>query len=71
MKATGDVQRVEMKDKATPETSGSPNSELPKTGDSFLWWAFAAFAGAAACAGGTMHFARKSGASVDEDENDE
>lgn len=68
---TGDVQKVEMKDKATPETPGTPNSDLPKTGDSFPWWAFAALAGAAACAGGAMYLARKSGTSVDEDKDTE
>lgn len=71
VKATGDVQKVEMKDKATPETPGTPNSDLPKTGDNFPWWAFAALAGAAACAGGAMYLARKSGTSVDEDEDTE
>jgi hypothetical protein len=71
VKATGDVQKVEMKDKATPETPGTPNSDLPKTGDNFPWWAFAALAGAAACAGGAIHLARKSGTSVNEDENTE
>ena len=71
VKATGDVQKVEMKDKATPETPGTPNSDLPKTGDSFPWWAFAALAGAAACAGGAMYLARKSGTSVDEDKDTE
>lgn len=71
VKATGDVQKVEMKDKATPETPGTPNSDLPKTGDSFPWWPFAVLAGAAACAGGAMRLARKGDASVDEDEDTE
>lgn len=71
VKATGDVQKVEMKDKVTPEAPETPNSDLPKTGDNFPWWAFAALAGVAACAGGAMYLARKSGASVGEDEDAE
>lgn len=47
VEATGDIQKVEMKDKTTPETP-TPSSDMPKTGDSVPWWAFAAAAGAAA-----------------------
>ncbi len=68
VEATDEIQKVEMKDKATPETPGTSDSDLPKTGDSFPWWTFAALAGAATCAGGAIHHARKSRASVDEDE---
>lgn len=71
VKATGDAQKVEMKDKTTPDTPETSNSDLPKTGDQFPWWGFAALAAAAASAGGAMHLARKSGTSVNEDEDDE
>lgn len=73
IEATGDVQKVEMKDKATPDAPGkeTDKSGLVKTGDKFPWWGVAAFAGAAACAAGAMHLARKSGANVDEGEDTE
>lgn len=54
---TGAIQKVEMKDKATPvvpEKSPEPttptNSDLPKTGDSFPWWILLLVAGAGAVA---------------------
>ncbi len=47
VEATGDVQKVEMKDKATPVPE-TPSSTMPETGDSLPWWAFIAIAGGAA-----------------------
>lgn len=46
---TGDVQKVEMKDQATPAPdtpSTSTDESLPKTGDAFPWWILALVAGA-------------------------
>lgn len=63
VEAAGDIQLVEMKDKATPETPEKPvepttpdtptSSDLPKTGDSFPWAIIAVFvlAGAGATTG--------------------
>ena len=47
VEATGDIQKVEMKDKATPAPE-VPSSTMPETGDSLPWWAFIAVAGGAA-----------------------
>lgn len=47
VEATGDIQKVEMKDKATPAPE-APSSTMPETGDSLPWWAFIAVAGGAA-----------------------
>ena len=70
LKITFDSMPTTLEIPGTPEEE-TDKSGLVKTGDSFLWWAFAALAGAAACAGGSMHLARKSGAPVDEDEDAE
>lgn len=47
VKATGDIQKVEMKDRATPAPE-TPSSTMPQTGDSVPWWTFIAIAGGAA-----------------------
>lgn len=61
VEATGDVQKVEMKDKATPGTPGkeTDKSGLVKTGDSFPWWIVALAATGAGTTAGTGIYLRR------------
>lgn len=57
VEATGDVQKVVMKDKSAPESGGI----LPKTGDDLPLLPIAALLGALGCAVGTVALAKRRG----------
>ena len=75
VEATGDIQKVEMKDKATPDTPGNPGnpSKPPKTGDTFpaLLVMMAALAGSTALGSGIYALKRKRAHSAEELGEDE
>lgn len=72
VEATGDIQKVEMKDKAAP-AAPSESSDLPKTGDSFPGWLVLslALAGTTAAGSGIYALRRKHAHSAEELGEDE
>ena len=73
---SGDVQKVEMRDKATPapatpttpvtSTTTAGTGSLPKTGDDFPWWIVAIMGGVGACVLGGATIARRRGGDTGE-----
>lgn len=67
VKATGDVQKIVMKDKSAPESGGI----LPKTGDDLPLLPIAALLGALGCAVGTVALAKRRGHNEANEEDEE